>query len=88
MKMSATKTYEPAEAFPAGEVLRDEIESRGWRLTDFADLVGRSQQEISKIIHGHKEITQRIVSEIAVATCINAEAWLQLQDASGLPRRG
>lgn len=78
--MSTTKTYEPAEAFPVGEYLRDEIESRGWTLTDFADIVGRPQQAISQIINGHKEITPRTASEIAAATGTNAETWLQLQD--------
>ncbi|MBI4897585.1 MAG: HigA family addiction module antidote protein [Actinobacteria bacterium] len=79
--MSAIKAYQPAEVFPVGDYLRDEIESRGWTLTDFADILGRPQQVVSQIINGHKEITARTAAEIAAATGTNAETWLQLQDS-------
>jgi len=31
-----TTTYTPAEVFPPGEYLRDELEERGWTVTEFA----------------------------------------------------
>lgn len=79
--MNMTKEYTPAEAFPVGEFLRDEIEARGWTLTDFADILGRPQQAVSQIVNGHKEVTPSTAAEIAAATGTKAETWLRLQDA-------
>ena len=34
----------PAHAFPPGEYLRDELEERGWTVTEFAEIIGRPIQ--------------------------------------------
>ncbi len=69
----------PAQAFPAGEYLRDEIEARGWTVTEFAEILGRPQQAVSEILNGHKEITPETAIEIAAATGTEAATWLRLQ---------
>ena len=33
----------PAEVFPPGEFLADELEARGWTQTEFAEIIGRPQ---------------------------------------------
>jgi len=71
----------PAEAFPVGEYLVDELEARGWSIAEFAEILGRPAQAVSEIINGHKEITRETASEIAAATRTSAETWLRLQDA-------
>ena len=71
----------PAEAFPVGEYLLDELEARGWSIAEFAEILGRPAQAVSEIINGHKEITRETASEIAAATRTSAETWLRLQDA-------
>jgi len=58
----------PAEAFPVGEYLLDELEARGWSIAEFAEILGRPAQAVSEIINGHKEITRETASEIAAAT--------------------
>ena len=33
-----------AELFPAGEILADELDARGWTQADFAEVLGRPAQ--------------------------------------------
>src|ERR1019366_6660156 len=47
----------PAEAFPPGEFLADELEARGWTQTEFAGLIGRPTKVVNEVIAGKKAIT-------------------------------
>ena len=69
----------PAEVFPVGEYLRDELEARGWNETEFAQILGRPAQAVSEIINGKKEITAETAVAIADALGTSAELWLGLQ---------
>lgn len=77
---SAAKELRPAEAFPAGEYLADELTARGWTVAEFSRIVDRPTQAISEIINGHKEITPATAALIAAATGTSASTWLRLQD--------
>lgn len=70
---------EPAEAFPAGEYLRDELEERGWTVTEFAEILARPVQVVSEILNGKKEITTETAVAIADALGTTPELWLNLQ---------
>ncbi|MFF2084905.1 HigA family addiction module antitoxin [Nocardia sp. NPDC058176] len=70
----------PAQAFPAGEYLRDELEAREWSVVEFARILGRPPQAVSEILNGRKEITPETAMEIAAATDTEAATWLRLQD--------
>jgi len=70
-----------AEAFPAGELLADELEARGWTQTEFAEILGRPAQFVSEIISGKKEITRQSAAQIGAALGTSAELWLKLQDS-------
>lgn len=72
-------TRMPAEAFPPGEYLADELEAREWSQTDFAEIIGRPVQFVSEIINGKKEITAESATQIAAALGTSAETWLSLQ---------
>ncbi len=78
----------PAEAFPAGEHLRDELDARGWSVADFAEILGRPRHEVTEILGGHKIITAGTATEIAAVTGTDAATWLRLQDAHEVWRRG
>lgn len=78
--MGTYKEFQPAEVFPAGEYLRDELEERGWTVSDFAEILGRPTQAISEILNGRKSITVTTANEIADATGTSAETWLRLQE--------
>lgn len=77
-----------AEAFPAGEVLADELDARGWTQAEFADILGRPAQFVSEIIAGKKEITRESAAQIGAALGTSAELWLNLQDSYFLWRQG
>lgn len=69
----------PAEVFPAGEYLADELDARGWSQEDFAGIIGRPVQFVSEIINGKKEITPESAAQIGAALGSTAETWLNLQ---------
>lgn len=69
----------PAQAFPPGEYLRDELDERGWTVTEFAEIIGRPVQAVSEIINGKKEITTETAFAFAQALDTSPELWLNLQ---------
>ena len=40
----------PAEVFPPGEFLADELEARGWTQTEFAEMINRPQKLVNDIV--------------------------------------
>ncbi|MCY4135403.1 MAG: HigA family addiction module antitoxin [bacterium] len=75
------RTYTPAEVFPAGEYLRDELDERGWTATEFAEIIGRPLQAVSEILNGKKEITTETAISFSEALGTTPELWLNLQTA-------
>lgn len=69
----------PAEVFPPGEYLADELEARGWSQADFADIIGRPVQFVSELINGKKELTAESATQIAAALGSEPSTWLGLQ---------
>jgi HTH-type transcriptional regulator / antitoxin HigA len=74
-----TDTMAPAEAFPPGEFLRDELAERGWAEGEFAEIIGRPVQAVSEILNGKKEITPETAVAIGAALGTSAELWVNLQ---------
>ena len=72
-------TLRPAEVFPPGEYLKDELDERGWTVTEFAEIIGRPIQAVSEIINGKKEITTETAIAFAQALGTSPELWLNLQ---------
>lgn len=77
-------TMTPAEAFPPGEYLRDELEERGWTEREFAEILGRPVQAVSEILNGRKQIVPDTALAIAEALNTSADLWLNLQTAFNL----
>lgn len=69
----------PAQAFPPGEYLADELEAHGWSQTEFAEIIGRPPQFVSELINGKKELTPESAAQIGAALGSDAETWLRLQ---------
>ena len=69
----------PAHAFPPGEYLRDELDERGWTVTEFSEIIGRPIQAVSEILNAKKEITAETAMAIAAALGTTPEVWLNLQ---------
>ena len=73
------QTFTPAEVFPPGDFLREELDERGWTVTEFAEIIGRPVQVVSEILNAKKEITTETAQELAEALGTSPEFWLNLQ---------
>ena len=72
--------FRPAEVFPPGQYIRDELAERGWSQGDFARIIGRPLQVVNEIINGKKRITVATAKAIAAALGTSPDLWLGLQN--------
>jgi HTH-type transcriptional regulator/antitoxin HigA len=68
-----------AEAFPPGEILRDELEARGWTQDVLAEITGIPGSAISNIVNGKRAISVDIASSLAAAFGTTAQFWMNLE---------
>lgn len=73
------KDIRPAEVFPPGEFIREELEERGWTQADLAGIMGRTVAMVNEIITGRRGITQRTAEELGAAFGTGPELWINLQ---------
>lgn len=66
----------PAEVFPPGDFLREEIEARGWSQSEFAEIIGRPIKTVNEIIAGKRRITPVTAKELEAALGISARSWM------------
>jgi len=71
----------PAEVFPPGEFLREELEARGWTQADLAAIVGRPVHSINQIIVGKRGISPEMAQGLAAALGTSPEFWMNLDAA-------
>ena len=76
-----TSAATPAEAFPPGEYLCDELEERGWTLDEFAGLIGWPLHELTDILGAEAEITPEAACALSEVLGTTPEVWLNLQKA-------
>lgn len=76
-----TLSHTPTETFPPGEYLRDELEERGWTVTEFADMIGQPVQAVSEILNADRPITRETARSFSDALSTSADLWLNLQTA-------
>jgi HTH-type transcriptional regulator/antitoxin HigA len=80
------KAFVPAEVFPPGEFLRDELEARGWSQKQFAEILGRPFQLVNGIINGQRRITEETAVELGAALGTSAKVWMNLEATYRLSR--
>ena len=76
----------PAEVFPPGEFLREELEARDWTQVEFADIIGRPTRLVNEIVTGKRSITPETAQEIAAALGTSPSFWLNLQTSYKLSK--
>lgn len=69
----------PAETFPPGEFLRDELEARGWTQTEFAEIIARPQRLVNEIIAGKRGVTPDTARALSAALGTSAQFWMNLE---------
>ena len=73
------KSHAPAEVFPPGEFLKDELEARGWNQTDLAEIIGRGVTVVNEILSAKRGITPDTAQALADALGGSAQFWLNLE---------
>lgn len=76
----------PAEVFPPGEFIREEIEARGWSQAEFAEILGRPPRLVSELIAGKRGITPETAKGLAAAFGTSAQLWLNLESSYQLSK--
>lgn len=69
----------PAEVFPPGEFLRDELEARNWTQTEFAEIIERPTRLVNEVIAGKRGISPDTAGEFAAALGTSAQFWMNLE---------
>jgi HTH-type transcriptional regulator/antitoxin HigA len=79
--------FVPAEVFPPGEFIREELETRGWTQGDLAQIMGRPERLVSELITGKKQITPETARGLAQAFGDNDPLyWMNLDSAYRLSK--
>ena len=76
----------PAEVFPPGEFVRDEMEARGWTQTDLADVLGRPVRLVSEILAGKRAMTPETARGLGAAFGVDPQYWMNLEGAYRLSK--
>jgi HTH-type transcriptional regulator / antitoxin HigA len=76
----------PAEVFPPGEFIRDELEAREWTQSVLADVMGRPERVVSEIISGKRSITPDTARGLSAAFGTDPTFWINLEGAYQLSK--
>jgi len=74
------------EAFPPGEYIREELETRGWTQLDLAEILGRPAQAVNEIITGKRSISPVMAKALGDAFGTSPQLWINLDGAYQLAR--
>ena len=69
----------PAETFPPGEFLREEMDARNWNQQELADILDRPPRLISELVTGKRAVTPETARGLADAFGTTAEYWMNLE---------
>lgn len=69
----------PAEVFPPGEFLKEELEARGWSQVELAEILARPPRLISEIIAGKRAITPETAQGLSAAFGQSPQYWMNLE---------
>lgn len=86
-----------AEVFPPGDIVKEELEARGWTQIDLAEIIGKSARLVNEVIAGKRAVTPDTARALADAFGTSAQFWMNLEstyqlsklktDASPIARR-
>ena len=76
----------PAELFMPGELLAEELASRNWNQTEFAEILGRPPRVVNEIIAGKRAITPETAKGLAAAFEMSPQFWMNMETSYQLSR--
>ena len=77
--MEMKNNRQPAEVFPPGVFLEEELEARGLTQIDFSEILGKSQKDISALINGKLTVTPDTALLLSDALGTSERYWLNLE---------
>ncbi len=72
-------THTPAEVFPPGEFLKDELEARNWTQVEFAEIIGKDARLVNEVLSGKRAITPETAIVLSEALGTTPDLWLRLE---------
>ena len=82
----ATTERIPAEVFPPGEFIREELDARGWTQSDLAEIMDRDTALVSALVTGTRSISPKTARGLGAAFGTGASFWMNLEAAYMLSR--
>jgi HTH-type transcriptional regulator/antitoxin HigA len=76
----------PAEVFSPGELIKDEIEARGWSQIELAEVLGRPGRLVSELIAGKRAITPETAKGLGEAFGTGAQFWMNMESSYKLSK--
>jgi HTH-type transcriptional regulator/antitoxin HigA len=71
----------PAEVFPPGEFIREELDARGWTQEDLAKILGTTTARVNEVIGGRRRLTDETAVALGEAFGTGAGFWMNLETA-------
>lgn len=70
---------QPAEVFPPGVFLEEELEARGLSQIDFSEILGKSRKDVNALINGKLTVTPETALLLSDAFGTSERYWLNLE---------
>jgi len=75
-----------AQVFPPGDVLKEELDRRGWTQVELSEILDRPPRLISEIVSGKRAITPETAKGLAAAFSTTPEFWMNLETSYRLSK--
>ena len=69
----------PAEVFPPGDFIKEEMEERGWTQQDLAEILNKPLPTINELLNGKRGIVVETARRLAAAFGTSAQLWMNLE---------
>jgi HTH-type transcriptional regulator/antitoxin HigA len=79
LKRPSNRAPRAAESFPPGEVIKEELDARGWSQVELAEILGRPARLVNELLAGKRAITPETAKGLAAAFGTSAEFWMNLE---------
>lgn len=73
-----TKTFVPAEAFPVGDFILEELRARRWLERDFCEKTGLPRTTLDRLCDGVGKLKEHEATAIAPVFGTSVQFWLDL----------
>ena len=76
----------PAEVFPPGEFIQEELDARGWTQEDLAKVIGCTLARVNEVIKGKRGLSEETAIALGQAFGTGPEYWMNLEASYRLSR--